>query len=132
VKAGEYGVGVPEGREDCWNMSSVQVNRFKVVWGVIAIEGGQNKFGYIMKDRPQAEATASMMRARLLLMTCLAMSLDAERIVVVRNCNNSGRTGSTTSGLTTPATKPTLSQTASLASTALIDGSHVRTWARVV
>jgi len=82
---------------------------------------------YIMKERPQAEATASMMRARLLLTMCLAMSLDAERIVEVRNCNNNGRTGSTTSGFTTPATYPTLSHTASRASIARSDGSHVRT-----
>jgi hypothetical protein len=84
-----------------------------------------------MNDLPQAEATASMISARLLLMTCLAMSLDDERIVVVRNCNKRGRTGSTTSGLTTPATKPTLSHTASLDSIALIDGSQVRTLTRV-
>ena len=40
---------------------------------------------YIMNDLPQADATASMMRARLLLSTCLAMSLDADRMVEVKN-----------------------------------------------
>ena len=88
---------------------------------------GEDKSTHIMNDLPQAEATASMIKARLLLMICLAISLDADRIVDVRNCNKSGSNGSTTSGLTTPATNPTLSQTASLASTALSDGSHVRT-----
>ena len=89
--------------------------------------GGVGGTPYIINERPQAEATASMMRARLLLIMCLAISLDADRIVEVRNCNNNGSTGSTTSGLTTPATYPTLSHTASLASMARSDGSHVRT-----
>ncbi len=115
MEAGEYGVGVPGVRGEACLRVALRV--------IVAC--------YIMKDLPHAEATASMISARLLLMTCLAMSLDDERIVVVRNCNKRGRTGSTTSGLTTPATKPTLSHTASLESIALIDGSHVRTLTRV-
>jgi hypothetical protein len=71
---------------------------------LIKFKTGDGEGGYIMNDLPHADATASMMRARLLLMTCFAISLEAERIVVVRNCNKSGSTGSTTSGLTTPAT----------------------------
>jgi hypothetical protein len=45
----------------------------------------QGDSNYIMNDLPQADATASMMRARLLLTTCLAMSLDADRMVEVKN-----------------------------------------------
>jgi hypothetical protein len=45
----------------------------------------QREISYIMNDLPQADATASMMRARLLLSTCLAMSLDADRMVEVKN-----------------------------------------------
>jgi hypothetical protein len=85
-----------------------------------------------MNDLPQADATASMIRARLLLMTCLAISLDVERIVEIKNCNRRGSTGSTTSGLTMPATCPTLSQTASRASTALSVGSQERTFEECV
>jgi hypothetical protein len=84
-----------------------------------------------MKDLPHADATASIIRARLLLITCLAISFDVERMVVIKNCNSNGSTGSTTSGLTIPATYPTLSHTASLASTALSDGSQVRTFKHV-
>ncbi len=39
----------------------------------------------IINDLPQAEAAASIMSARLLLITCFGMSFDADRMVVVRN-----------------------------------------------
>jgi hypothetical protein len=47
--------------------------------------GEQGGSSYIINDLPQADAAASMMRARLLLTTCLAMSLDADRKVEVKN-----------------------------------------------
>jgi hypothetical protein len=46
---------------------------------------GSETSTYIMNDLPQAEAAASMMSARLLLITCLGISLDADRMVVVKN-----------------------------------------------